>query len=41
MTPSKPWRPTPDDEALRKNPSEYDARLIAYFLTLRWRRPDV
>jgi len=32
--------PTPDDEALRKNPSEYDARLIAYFLTTRWRRPE-
>jgi len=30
--------PTPDDEALRKHPSEYDARLIAYFLITRWRK---
>ena len=31
--------PTPDDETLRRYPGEYDARLIAYFLIMRWRKP--
>ena len=31
--------PTPDDEALQKHPIDYDARLIAYFLIVRCRKP--
>jgi ubiquinone/menaquinone biosynthesis C-methylase UbiE len=30
--------PMPDDEALKQNPSEYDARLVAYFLITRWKK---
>jgi len=30
--------PTPTDEALAANPSEYDARIIAYFLIVRCRK---
>ncbi len=32
--------PTPDDETLQKYPREYDARLIAYFLIIRCRKPQ-
>jgi ubiquinone/menaquinone biosynthesis C-methylase UbiE len=32
--------PTVDDETLAKYPSEYDARLIAYFLIVRCRQPE-
>lgn len=32
--------PTPDDETLRLHPGEYDARIIAFFLILRCRKPD-
>jgi len=31
--------PTPDDATLREHPSEYDARIIAYFLIVRCRKP--
>jgi ubiquinone/menaquinone biosynthesis C-methylase UbiE len=31
--------PTPDDATLRANPEDYDARLIAYFLIVRCRKP--
>ena len=31
--------PTPDDETLARYPREYDARIIAYFLILRGRKP--
>jgi len=31
--------PTPDDATLEEHPKEYDARIVAYFLTLRWRKP--
>lgn len=31
--------PTPDDETLRKHPEERDARLFAYFLIVRCRKP--
>jgi SAM-dependent methyltransferase len=31
--------PTPDDEALRQHPPLYDARIIAYFLIVRCRKP--
>ena len=33
--------PTPDDDTLRRHPGEYDARLIAYFLIVRGRKPAV
>jgi ubiquinone/menaquinone biosynthesis C-methylase UbiE len=32
--------PTVDDETLAQHPGEYDARLIAYFLIVRCRRPE-
>jgi SAM-dependent methyltransferase len=31
--------PTPDEETLRQHPQEYDARIIAYFLIVRCRKP--
>lgn len=31
--------PTPDDETLKKHPEESDARIIAYFLIIRCRKP--
>jgi hypothetical protein len=31
--------PTPDDDTLRKHPRQSDARLIAYFLIIRCRKP--
>lgn len=31
--------PTPDDETLRAHPEEHDARMIAYFLIVRCRKP--
>jgi len=31
--------PTPDDETLRQNPTFYDARIVAYFLIVRCRKP--